>query len=111
MSLRRTTHPSLSPAEAAQAARRGELVLVDVREDAERANGFPPGSLHLPLGQLRARLGELPTDRPVAFVCRSGRRSAIATEEARGAGLDARNVEGGMGAWRRCDLEVEEGTA
>jgi rhodanese-related sulfurtransferase len=101
----------LSPAQAAEAARRGELVLVDVRDDAERAGGFPPGSLHLPLDQLGGRLGELPTDRPVAFVCRSGRRSAIATAEARDAGIDARNVEGGMGAWRCCGLEVEGGTA
>ncbi len=110
MSLR-ATHPPLSPIEAAQAAQRDELVLVDVREDDERAAGFPPGSMHLPFAELGTRLGELPTDRPVAFVCRSGRRSAIATEEARDAGLDARNVEGGMDAWRRSDLEVEEGAA
>jgi rhodanese-related sulfurtransferase len=95
-----------SPSAAAQAARSGELVLVDVREPGERARGYAPGSRHLPLGQLKARLGELPADRPVAFVCQSGRRSAMATTAARRAGLDARNVEGGMTAWERAGLDM-----
>lgn len=84
----------------------GWLVLVDVREDSERARGFPPGSRHLPLGQLKQRLGELPNDRPVAFICQSGRRSAMAATAARRAGLDAHNVSGGMTAWERHGLDT-----
>ncbi len=84
----------------------GRLVLVDVREDGERSRGFAPGSRHLPLGELRQRLGELPTDRPIAFICQSGRRSAMATTAARRAGLDARNVSGGMSAWERHGLDT-----
>jgi rhodanese-related sulfurtransferase len=84
----------------------GRLVLVDVREDGERARGFAPGSRHLPLGELRQRFGELPTDRPVAFICQSGRRSAMATSAARRAGLDAHNVSGGMSAWERQGLDT-----
>jgi rhodanese-related sulfurtransferase len=88
-------------AEALAGQEAGRLVLVDVREDAERARGFAPGSRHLPLGELRQRLGELPTDRPVAFICQSGRRSAMAATAARRTGLDAHNVSGGMTAWER----------
>jgi rhodanese-related sulfurtransferase len=89
--------------------RAGHLVLVDVREHGERARGFAPGSRHLPLGQLKARLNELPADRPIAFVCQSGRRSALATTTARRAGLDAHNVAGGMSAWERHGLDTMTG--
>jgi len=84
----------------------GRLVLVDVREGSERARGFAPGSRHLPLGELERRLGELPSDRPVAFICQSGRRSAMAATAARRAGLDAHNVTGGMNAWERRGLDT-----
>ena len=84
----------------------GRLVLVDVREGSERARGFAPGSRHLPLGQLKQRLGELPTDRPVGFICQSGRRSAMAATAARRAGLDADNVSGGMTAWEQQGLDT-----
>jgi rhodanese-related sulfurtransferase len=84
----------------------GRLVLVDVREDSERARGFAPGSRHLPLGELKQRLDELPTDRPVAFICQSGRRSAMAATAARRAGLDAHNVSGGMTAWEQQRLDT-----
>lgn len=47
--------------------------------------------------------------KPVAFVCRSGSRSAMATRQARQAGIDAHNVSGGMLAWERQGLPVESG--
>ena len=81
--------------------RAGRLVLYDVREGNERAESFVPGSRHLPLGQVKARLGELPRDKPVAFVCRTGRRSGMATATARRAGYDAHNVKGGMTAYEQ----------
>ena len=93
--------------EALAGHRAGQLVLVDVRESAERARGIASGSHHLPLSQLKRRLGELPTDRPVAFICQSGRRSAMAATAARRAGVDARNVAGGMTAWERQGLEID----
>jgi rhodanese-related sulfurtransferase len=86
--------------------RAGRLALYDVREGNERAENFIPGSRHLPLGQVKARLGELPRDMPVAFICRTGRRSAMATSTARRAGYDAHNVKGGMTAW---DQELDHG--
>jgi rhodanese-related sulfurtransferase len=97
--------------EALAGHRAGRLVLVDVRETGERARGFAPGSWHVPLGQLEQRLGELPTDRPVAFICQSGRRSAMAATAARRAGVDAHNVTGGMTAWERTGLDLNRRTA
>ena len=55
--------------------------IVDVREDEEVAEGTIPGAIHIPLGQLSARAGELDRERPVITVCRSGRRSAHAAEQ------------------------------
>ena len=81
--------------------RAGRLELYDVREGDERAQSFVPGSRHLPLGQVKARLAELPRDKPVAFICRTGRRSAMSTATARRAGYDAHNVKGGMTAYEQ----------
>ncbi len=89
--------------------RAGRLVLVDVRESSERARGFAPGSRHLPLSELKQRLAELPANQPVAFICQSGRRSAMATTAARRAGLDAHNVTGGMNAWQQQGLDTTTG--
>ena len=102
-----TRKHTMDVVEALAGHKAGRLVLVDVREDGERARGFAPGSRHLPLGQLKLRLSELPADRPVAFICQSGRRSAMAATAARRAGLDAHNGAGGMTAWERHNLETE----
>ena len=107
MAMPLTRKHTMDVIDALAAHTAGRLVLVDVREAGERVRGFVPGSWHLPLGQLKQRLGELPADRPVAFICQSGRRSAMAATAARRAGLDARNVAGGMSAWERHDLAIE----
>ncbi len=59
----------------------GNLTIVDVRSDAEFAQARVPGATHIPLAQLRRRLPEVRSDRPIAFLCRSGHRSALATRE------------------------------
>ena len=97
---------SLTPTEAAAALTRGELQLVDVREPAELAEARVNGAKHIPLGQLPARLSELDRDRPTAFLCRSGSRSAMATRAAASAGVDAANVKGGVIAWSRAGLPL-----
>jgi len=86
-------------------------VLVDVRESTDRAEGFPAGSRPVPLDELRARLGELPPDMPIAFVCRSGRRSEMVADLAWEAGLEASSVSGGMEAWRTAGLETDRSGA
>ena len=97
---------SLTPTDAAAAMARGELQLIDVREPAELSEARIKGARHIPLGQLSAKLCELDRDRPIAFLCRSGSRSAIATRSATKAGLDAANIKGGISAWTRAGLPV-----
>ena len=74
-------------------------VVIDVREPDEYAAGHIPGAWPLPLGEVAARHGEVPTDQPVYLVCRSGARSLRAAEYLRGVGVDAVNVAGGTLAW------------
>lgn len=82
------------------AARHAEgAYVLDVRTDAEWAEGHIPGAVHLPIDQLQQRAGELPTDRPIMVVCHSGGRSRQVTDALRGAGLEAVNVAGGTAAW------------
>jgi rhodanese-related sulfurtransferase len=73
--------------------------LLDVREDDEWAAGHAPDATHIPLGQLGARTGELPSDDEIYVICRSGARSGRATQALNGAGWRAVNVAGGMQDW------------
>jgi rhodanese-related sulfurtransferase len=76
-------------------------VVVDVRTDAERADGFVPGSLHLPLSQWPRRMAEVPAGRPVAVYCAGGYRSSIAASLLRASGrADVTDLVGGFAAWR-----------
>ena len=85
----------------------GEDLLLDVREHDEWDAGHAPGAVHLPLSEFVQRLDEVPADRALAVVCRSGHRSASATAYLVAHGRTARNVEGGMLAWAALGLPVE----
>ena len=63
---------------------------------AELAVESVPGAVNIPLGQLRARLGELPRDREIHVICRSGQRAYYATRILLQNGFKARNISGGM---------------
>jgi rhodanese-related sulfurtransferase len=80
--------------------------LLDVREDDEWAAGHIDGAQHIPLGALGDRLAELPTDRPIVAVCRSGSRSAAAVRGLRQLGYAAENLDGGATAWSRAGLPL-----
>jgi rhodanese-related sulfurtransferase len=84
--------------------RRSTACILDVREDFEVAEGMIPGALHIPMGQLQARLTELDPAMPVIAVCRSGNRSAAVAEALNGAGYTADTMAGGMIAWTRAGL-------
>jgi NADPH-dependent 2,4-dienoyl-CoA reductase/sulfur reductase-like enzyme/rhodanese-related sulfurtransferase len=71
-------------------------MLLDVREPVELAVERVPGAVNIPLGQLRARLGELPRDREIFVVCRSAQRAYYATRVLVQNGFTARNLSGGM---------------
>ena len=80
-------------------------LLLDVREPAEWRAGHAPGAMHVPLRSLDAR--ELPAGLAVVVVvCRSGNRSNVAAAQLAAAGVDARNLAGGLHAWAAAGLPV-----
>lgn len=84
-------------------------LLVDVREADELAICRIAGSLHIPLGQLPARMGEIPSNRPVLIHCHHGGRSLRATQFLRTQGRTAvSNVKGGIEAWA-CQIDPSLG--
>jgi rhodanese-related sulfurtransferase len=79
-----------------------EALILDVRGATEVAAGRIPDSIHIPLGDLPRRAGELPRDRPIVVHCASGARSAVAVTLLRRLGFpDVVNLEGGFTAYRR----------
>lgn len=70
--------------------------LLDVREPVELAVEQLPDALNIPLGQLRERLEELPRDREILIICRSGQRAYTAARILLQHGYQARVVSGGM---------------
>ena len=95
------------------AQHRDEVHLLDVREPDELTDpelGHVEGVQNIPLGQLRERLSEVPKDKPVVSVCRSGRRSGQATVILAKAGwTDVANLTGGMIAWNAKGLPTRHG--
>ena len=73
-----------------------DAFLLDVREPLELAVEEVPGVVNIPLGKLRARIDELPRDREILVVCRSGQRAYYATRMLLQNGFKARNLAGGM---------------
>jgi len=71
-------------------------LLLDVRYPAELDLENVPGAVNIPLDQLRARLGELPRDREIHVICRSGQRAYYATRILLQNGFKARNLSGGI---------------
>lgn len=102
--FRRRKNEDAPPTEAASAQREG-AVLLDVREPDEWEAGHAPGAVHLPLGRL-AEAPDLLDGKPVFAICRSGRRSGEAAKALTAAGIEARNVDGGMQAWSSAGLPV-----
>ena len=89
------------------ASGRSDLHVLDVREPDEWRAGRIAGSQHIPLGELRTRLGEVPTGRTVLAVCRHGSRSDAAARGLRTLGYAAENLDGGLTAWARAGLPLE----
>lgn len=77
-----------------------QTLVVDVRTDEERQRGFIPGSIHLPLHQLRARFAELPPDRELIVACQSGQRSYFASRFLSQRGYRVRNLTGSYRTWK-----------
>ncbi len=93
---------SVDVREASRRAADG-AILVDVRRKDEVRSGMAAGAIHIPQERLAAAVGRLDGSQ-VLVICRSGSRSAGAAALLRRNGIDARNVRGGMLAWRRRQL-------
>ncbi|MCI0438265.1 MAG: MBL fold metallo-hydrolase [Chloroflexi bacterium] len=90
----------VNASQARKAIRDGAAVL-DVREDNEFESGHIEGAIHVPLGKLEQRIGEVPRDRPIVAYCGHGERSSTALSLLEQAGIrDALNLKGGFGAWK-----------
>lgn len=75
-------------------------VMIDVREDHEVAVGMIPGAVHIPMGDIPARIDDIPLDEEVVFICRSGARSQRVCEYLRQLGYENNaNLSGGMIDW------------
>jgi rhodanese-related sulfurtransferase len=107
--------PALPTIDVAEADRRlrddpDRPLLVDVREPAEFTDVRAPGVMLVPMSTFAARIGELPTDRPLLMICHMGGRSAAAAGFLiRSGRTDVVNVAGGMDAWERAGLPVRRG--
>jgi NADPH-dependent 2,4-dienoyl-CoA reductase/sulfur reductase-like enzyme/rhodanese-related sulfurtransferase len=77
-----------------------QTVLLDVRNHAERARGFIPGSIHIPLDEIRARMNELPRDREIVVTCMTGQRSYFACRILAQHGFRVQNLTGSYRTWR-----------
>lgn len=88
-----------------------DVFLLDVRSEGEYAGelGHVPEARLIPLEQLRARLDEVPQDKPVITICQSGKRSAMAAQILLTSGIsEAANLAGGMIQWNRLGLPLAD---
>lgn len=74
-------------------------LLVDVRDEWERAICAIDGATPLPMHEIVRRVGELPRERELVIVCHTGQRSAVVTSWLAQQGFRAHNLEGGVEAW------------
>ncbi|MEI7703008.1 MAG: rhodanese-like domain-containing protein [Deltaproteobacteria bacterium] len=101
--------PEIGPADLASAMSGAEQpVLIDVRTVAEFATGHLAGAVNVPVTSLAGRIPSLslPAGRPIVAICLSAHRSPPAVRLLRNAGHDARQLAGGMIAWRLAGLPV-----
>lgn len=101
----------VTPAEVAAQSKnpRTAPLLLDVRSAAEFAGGHVPGAVNIPVGQIEARAGEIPRDRPVVVYCEVGGRSRLAATQLRNRGYaNVREMTGSLSAWRAAGLPVEK---
>jgi rhodanese-related sulfurtransferase len=91
----------MTPREYAARAEAGPApLLLDVREGWELAIARLDGVLHIPMGEIPARLGELAPEREIVVLCRSGGRSATVARFLQQQGYrDVWNLAGGILAW------------
>jgi rhodanese-related sulfurtransferase len=98
----------LAPRTACALLRDGRVQMIDVRGRDEVELGRIPGVRSIPLAELPSELVTLDRRRPVVFVSDTGRKAVAAMKVLRAAGITASSVEGGVRAWRRARLPIED---
>ncbi len=101
----------IGPTEAVQLINHDGAALLDVREDKEFQEGHILDAIHIPLGKLAGRLGELDElkTKPLVISCRSGHRSATACAQLRKNGFETvYNLKGGVMAWQSAGLPLQK---
>ena len=94
--------------EAKELIERGEVSVIDVREDWEYAKGHIPEAKHIPLARIISAAQQHVEGDNLLFVCEVGQRSAVAAEFAAALGKQhLYNLEGGTTAWREMGYPVE----
>jgi rhodanese-related sulfurtransferase len=94
--------PEITPTEFVARRERGDaLTLLDVREAWELGVASVPGIVHIPMGEVADRMGEIERGQPVVVLCRSGKRSLEVAKLLQQNGFDAVNLAGGILAWSR----------
>ena len=96
-----------TPQQVAELMAQGEVQLIDVRQPEEHDAGRIAGDRLVALSDLAGAVDTIDRGRPVVFYCRSGSRSAMATEAFRGAGFDAHNMAGGLLDWHAAGLPLD----
>lgn len=85
-----------------------DVMILDVREVSEWNEGHIAGATLMPMGEVPARISEIPTDKTVIVQCRSGNRSNQVTQYLRQQGMtNVHNMSGGILAWEAAGLPVE----
>lgn len=90
------------------AAAKDQFTIIDVRSAEERQQGYIPDSIHIPLDELRQRIGEIPTDKPVVAYCQSGQRSYNSCRILLQHGIKCRNLSGAYRTWKAALQEVRQ---
>ncbi|MEH0509299.1 MBL fold metallo-hydrolase [Streptomyces sp. B21-106] len=103
---RLASFPRARFADLADVRQRGDdVVVLDVRRDSERAGGYIDGSVHIPIHELRGRIGEV-SDGVVWVHCAGGMRAAIAASLLDAAGRDVVAIDDGFGAATEAGLTL-----
>ena len=84
-----------------------DIALIDIRSDAEIAQGILPSAEHLAMHLIPLRMHDLPKDKDVVLYCRSGARSYHACNFLGQQGIDnVINLQGGIIAWARQGFDI-----
>jgi rhodanese-related sulfurtransferase len=103
--------PAEVSVDQALALRESGAFVLDVRQPEEWNAVHIPGATLIPLGELSSRLGEVPRDRQVLVVCRSGNRSAQGRDILLGAGFPSvTSMAGGMNQWAAAGYPTTSGS-